>query len=53
LLKQKKEGLEKRLAVFTIDSDQEVYPHGGEPIFRDGTVSSHSSRRASMMKLMI
>ena len=37
LLRQKKEGLEKRLAVFVIDNDQEVYPHGGEPIFRDGT----------------
>lgn len=36
LLKQKKEGLEKRLAVFVIENDEEVYPHGGEPVYRDG-----------------
>lgn len=41
LLRQKKEGLEKRLAVFVIDNDQEVYPHGGEPIFRDGQVCGY------------
>lgn len=36
LLRQKKEGLRKRLATFVIENDPEVYPHGGEPVFRDG-----------------
>jgi len=39
LLKQKKEGLAKRLTTFLIENDDQVYPHGGEPIFRNGTSS--------------